>query len=57
MKMNLDDPNLTAYALGELSGPARAEMEKPSPNPPKRRLSCRKHGKSPRSWKPSSPPN
>ena len=27
MKMNLDDPNLTAYALGELSGPARAEME------------------------------
>ena len=28
MKMNLDDPNLTAYALGELSGPARADMEK-----------------------------
>ncbi len=28
MKMNLDDPNLTAYALGELSGPARAEMER-----------------------------
>ncbi|MEO5722538.1 MAG: VWA domain-containing protein [Chthoniobacterales bacterium] len=28
MKINLDDPNLTAYALGELPEPARAEMEK-----------------------------
>ncbi len=28
MKINLDDPNLTAYALGELSGDLRAEMEK-----------------------------
>ena len=28
MKINLDDPNLTAFALGELSGPERAAMEK-----------------------------
>ena len=28
MNINLDDPNLTAYALGELSDPTRAEMEK-----------------------------
>jgi Ca-activated chloride channel family protein len=27
MKINLDDPNLTAFALGELSGPERAAME------------------------------
>ena len=28
MKINLDDPNLTAFALGELSGAEKAEMEK-----------------------------
>ncbi|MEP6820787.1 MAG: hypothetical protein ABI946_00395, partial [Chthoniobacterales bacterium] len=28
MKINLDDPNLTAHALGELSGDLRAEIEK-----------------------------
>ncbi|HEX8280098.1 MAG TPA: hypothetical protein VF551_01870, partial [Chthoniobacterales bacterium] len=28
MKINLDDPNLTAFALGELRGPEAAEMEK-----------------------------
>jgi len=27
MKINLDDPNLTAFALGELSGPERTAME------------------------------
>ena len=28
MKVNLDDPNLTAFALGELSDAERAAMEK-----------------------------
>ena len=28
MKINLDDPKLTAYALGELSGAERIELEK-----------------------------
>ncbi len=28
MKINLDDPKLTAYALGELSGDEKSEMEK-----------------------------
>lgn len=28
MKINLDDPNLTAFALGQLSGPDRAAMER-----------------------------
>ena len=27
MKINLDDPNLTAFALGELSGAEQAAME------------------------------
>ena len=28
MKINLDDPKLTAYALDELSGGEKSEMEK-----------------------------
>lgn len=35
--MNIDDPKLTAYALGELSGPERAEIEKQLRDDPKAR--------------------
>jgi Ca-activated chloride channel family protein len=31
MKIDPDDPNLTAYALGELDGPAHAEIERTMP--------------------------